>query len=65
LLGSESPQVWRKSTRCESGACVEVAITGEGVKMRDSKNPDGFLTFSRDAWSDFMDSINRGDLQPR
>lgn len=33
---------WRKSTRSDaSNICVEAALVGEVVGLRDSKNPDG------------------------
>lgn len=35
----------------------------DGVGLRDSKNPDEFLVLSRDAWSDFVNSI-KGGFQP-
>ncbi|SDD02666.1 DUF397 domain-containing protein [Actinokineospora iranica] len=31
--------VWRKSARCESGKCVELAWGGTATFIRDSKNP--------------------------
>jgi hypothetical protein len=53
---------WRKSTRCESGACVEVALTVDQlVAIRNSTDPDGpVLTFSKDAWNAFMKDIQGG-----
>lgn len=34
---------WRKSSRSESGNCVEVAAEQAAVAIRDSKNPDGII----------------------
>jgi hypothetical protein len=49
---------WRRSARCETGACVEVAVLDEGIAMRDSKNPEsGFLRFTKSEWSAFLKSI--------
>jgi Domain of unknown function (DUF397) len=54
MSGAEHP-VWRKSTKCDSNACVEVAIIGDRVLLRDSSDPDGpTLTFTRDAWVEFL-----------
>jgi hypothetical protein len=56
---------WRKSTRSgpNGGNCVEVAAVGNGVAVRDSKNPDGgHLEFSRAAWSMFVSAL--GGLNP-
>jgi hypothetical protein len=56
-----SAVVWRRSTRCDSGACVEVADTGTDVLMRDSKlDVSPVLTFGRDAWADFIASVKAG-----
>lgn len=47
----ESCTTWRKSTASNSGACVEVAVAGGSVLIRDSKNPDGpMLRASAAAW---------------
>ncbi|WP_199444007.1 DUF397 domain-containing protein [Umezawaea beigongshangensis] len=50
--------VWRKSSRSGQGnndACVEVAVTRDGVGVRDSKNPAaGLLAFSESAWARFV-----------
>jgi hypothetical protein len=46
---------WWKSGRCDSGACVEVAICDDHVFVRDSADPDGLrLSFSRAQWLDFL-----------
>jgi hypothetical protein len=39
---------WRKSSRSGGGnndACVEIAIAGHTIAIRDSKNPVAILTF--------------------
>ncbi|MDG4822269.1 DUF397 domain-containing protein [Asanoa sp. WMMD1127] len=52
---------WRKSSRCASGACVEVADAVENVLMRDSKSPEGTpLAFPKGVWTDFMIDIKAG-----
>lgn len=46
---------WTKSTASVSGACVEVATTGEIILVRDSKNPSGpVLTVSAEEWGAFL-----------
>jgi hypothetical protein len=53
--------VWRKSGRCDSGTCVEIASSGDGVAMRDSKEPDGpVLHIARDQWTDFLAGVRAG-----
>jgi len=55
---SESPTSWRRSRRCESSACVEVALIGEGVALRDSKDPNGpRITFTLQEWRSFVTSL--------
>jgi hypothetical protein len=55
---------WRKSSRCESSGCIEVAFTEQGVAVRDSKVDDGpVLTFSTDAWRAFLDDLRAGRLE--
>jgi hypothetical protein len=55
---------WRKSTYSteqEFGTCVEVAELGSRLGVRDSKNPGaGHLSFSREAWHDFIGTIKSG-----
>jgi hypothetical protein len=56
---------WRKSSRSGSqgGACVEVAGLGDGVAIRDSKNPDGpKLAFTRREMADFAARVKSGLL---
>lgn len=54
---------WRRSTRCDTSACVEVAITGQGVALRDSKDPHSpILRFSRQEWEAFVAGVNNGEF---
>jgi hypothetical protein len=53
---------WRRSSRCHSGHCVEVARFADGsVGMRDSTRPDGGrLTFAADTWARFLTEVRGG-----
>lgn len=54
---------WRRSTLCATGSCVEVAIAGRHVAMRDSKSNRGpVLEFDRKAWEDFLAGVRNGEF---
>ncbi|WP_238006718.1 DUF397 domain-containing protein [Dactylosporangium sp. AC04546] len=58
------PLTWRRSSRCEANNCVEVAVAGDMVMIRDSWSPTGpFLRFSREDFAAFAAGLARGDLQ--
>ena len=60
---------WRKSSYSGNGGgnCVEVASNlPDMVAVRDSKNPDGLrLGCTREAWSEFLQSIKQGEFDLR
>jgi hypothetical protein len=53
---------WRKSRRCESSHCVEVAPLGTEIGMRNSQRPELHLTLSPDAWRSFVAGVSAGDF---
>ena len=57
---------WRRSSRCGSGACVEVATRDSDVVMRDAKDPDGpVMTFTGKAWTGFIGGLKAGLFDAR
>jgi len=56
--GSVDRLTWNK--RCDSGACVEVAVRDEAVFVRSSANPEAITTFTRAEWQDFLSSAKEG-----
>ena len=53
---------WRKSSRSESGSCVEVGSGEAVIGVRDSKD-DGagpVLTFGSEAWAAFLAEVRAG-----
>lgn len=56
--------IWRRSSRCDSGSCVEVAQDGDTVLIRDSKLGDDspVLTFTREEWGAFRLGVLAGDF---
>jgi len=58
--GSPQP-TWRRSTRCEGGQCVEVALLDDAAAMRDGKDPErGELLFSHREWAHFLGAVRAG-----
>jgi hypothetical protein len=56
----EPALTWRKSTRSNSGGCLEVAIAHGIVLLRDSKCPNGFiLSFTPHAWAALVAEVRR------
>jgi hypothetical protein len=57
---------WRRSTRCSTGACVEVATASSTIGVRDSKQAAGaILTYDRQAWREFIAGIGAGEFAAR
>jgi hypothetical protein len=54
-----------KSSRCVSppGGCVEVAIKGNVVAVRDAKNPTcAPLIFTKSEWDAFVQGVKAGEF---
>jgi hypothetical protein len=52
---------WRRSSRCESHNCVEVALVRGGVLVRDSGAPDGpVVEVDGAAWRAFCTGLRAG-----
>lgn len=46
---------------CDTNACVEVMLVASGVKVRNSKDPDGpWLNFTADEWTAFLGGAKSG-----
>ncbi|MGB6577510.1 MAG: DUF397 domain-containing protein [Streptosporangiaceae bacterium] len=58
--------VWRRSSACESGACVEVATTDDAVMVRNSANPGGMVvTLRHEEWQEFLAGVKEGSFDLR
>ncbi|WP_326554796.1 DUF397 domain-containing protein [Micromonospora sp. NBC_01813] len=56
-------QGWRRSSRCDTNACVEAAATSAGVELRDSADPAGpRLEFGPGDWRAFLRGVAQGEL---
>jgi hypothetical protein len=58
------PKVWRKSSRCDTSTCVEVAFSPERgrVYLRNSREPEVHLEFDAGAWRAFCAAAAAGEL---
>ncbi len=56
--------VFRRSSLCSAGACVEVARNADGsVLVRDSKTDGGpVLKFTREEWVAFAAGVRAGEF---
>jgi hypothetical protein len=55
---------WRKSSRCGSNACVEVAKVDGQYLVRDSKNPQtAALSFTEAEWAAFTEGVTAGEFR--
>lgn len=58
-----SGPLWRTSTFCNNGNCVEVAdLSGKRVGVRDNKDPNSpVLEFSGSEWANFIGRIKKNE----
>jgi hypothetical protein len=62
-MHSDDPGDWRRSSYCDTGSCVEATKSGDGVAVRDSKDPDGpVLRFNRAEWNSFIAGVRDGEF---
>jgi hypothetical protein len=62
LTDSRGTHSWRKSSRCDTSACVEIATAGDGVMMRNSTVAHAVLSLPADAWRSFVAGVKHGDF---
>jgi hypothetical protein len=64
MATSEQQPQWRRSPRCTSANCIEVARVADRFLIRDSKNPDTrTLSFTRQEWEAFAEAIKRDEFR--
>jgi hypothetical protein len=60
---SELPSlVWRRSSYCSGGTCVEVALLGSRILIRDGKTEGPILSFQQAEWTAFLEGARRGEF---
>jgi hypothetical protein len=58
------PSKWRKSTRCGTSTCVEVARVDQQYMVRDSKHPElAPLVFTEEEWYAFVEGVKAGEFR--
>jgi hypothetical protein len=64
LSEQPTPIVWRRSSYCEAGTCVEVArLDSAAVAVRDSCDPNLRLVFGRAEWAAFVAGVRAGEFE--
>jgi Domain of unknown function (DUF397) len=54
---------WRKARESYgSGACVELAVDGELIALRNSRLPDVEIRYTRTEFAAFLDGAKRGEF---
>lgn len=63
MIKTTEEQRWRRSGRCSTGTCVEVARTTDRFLVRDSKNLDvAPIAFTPQQWAAFVAGVKAGDF---
>jgi hypothetical protein len=58
-----TPRAWRRALKCASNGCVEVAMTGSEIAIRDSKRADSpILTYDATEWRVFIEAVKNGEF---
>jgi hypothetical protein len=52
------PPTWHR--QCDSGTCVEIAVTGKAVMIRSSAAPEVILALTRAEWQGFLAKAKEG-----
>ena len=61
-IAASAPK-WRKSSRCETGQCVEMARVDRDFALRSSVHPDrGTLVFDAAVWAGFVAGVKQGEF---
>ncbi len=54
------PLDWRQSSRCDTGACVEIARSGDDVLVRSSTRPGAVLRLTAAEFQTFCSDLVNG-----
>ena len=53
---------WRRSRRCSTSACVEVAQDADGIWVRSSLAPEDVVRLTREEWDAFAAGVKDGEF---
>jgi Domain of unknown function (DUF397) len=60
---SPAPQpAWRKSSRCQSGECAEIAQQNGEIVLRSTRSPDAVVRLTAAEWQAFARGIQTGEF---
>ena len=51
---------WRRSGRCDGGACIEVAKLDAMIMIRESTEPNTLLLIGHGIWREFVTGVRAG-----
>lgn len=54
---------FKRSSRCESAQCVEVAVGKDAVAIRNSEHPETQLRFTPEQWEKFIANVKAGEYR--
>jgi hypothetical protein len=60
-----TPLHWRRSTKCASETCVEVAISGNRAYVRSSQAAGTYLVFDAEEWRSFLSGVEDREFDIR
>ena len=60
---AQGPKAWRKSSKCSTSECVEIAHQQDMILLRDSKSPQTPpLRYTREEFRAFLDGAKAGEF---
>jgi hypothetical protein len=63
MVDLDDMNIWRRTSRCESSSCVEVAFGEREVYVRNSRDPHRTLAFTNEEWAAFCAGVQAGELR--
>ena len=54
---------WRRSSRCDTNTCLEIARSGQLIWLRNSERPEDAVSCTEPEWSAFRAGLLAGDFE--